>query len=252
MCRTTGESPEHGFDGFDGNVGAGNAPGRHEIAPAFGLRSRAVLTDDQVRIPHREFDFTEPWNIPEGCPPLVLTRSHDGTPPRLATLVHVFRDDQALYVLYSGVDSAIRATRFGRDEALWEEDVLEIFVATGRITRYVEIEVSPLGTLCDATIESPDGNRSTMKADFSWNAKGAWSAIRRVRRGSIALWRFETLLAIPFEDLGGAPAAGDLWRANFFRIDRDPSLGDEYSAWRPTGKIPPDFHVPACFGTLAF
>ena len=219
----------------------------------FGLRSPAVPPVTAVEVPFREFDPTEPWNMPEGCPPLVLTRSHDGTPPRLATLVHLYRDEERLYVLFSGVDSAVQATRFGRDEALWEEDVLEIFVAPETLTRYFEIEVSPLGTLCDAIIDSPDGHRETMRADFSWDSLGTWAAIRRVRRGQIALARFETLLTIPFADLVPTPPPpGARWRANFFRIDRDPSLGEEYSAWRPTMKNPPDFHVPESFGEIVF
>lgn len=207
----------------------------------------------RVDVPFREFDQTEPWNIPEGCLPLPLLRSGDGSPARLATLVHLFRDAERLYVLFSGVDASIVATRWGRDEPLWEEDVLEIFVAPEAITRYFEVEVSPLGTLCDAVIDSPDGTRATMRADFSWDSAGAWSAIRRVRRGREGLWRFETLLALPFRDLGvDPPGPGATWRGNFYRIDRDPMLGDEYSAWRPTGKNPPDFHVPGAFGELVF
>lgn len=206
-----------------------------------------------AEVPFREFDATEPWNLPEGCPPLPLTRSDDGSPARLATLVHLFRDAERLYILFTGVDASILATRRRRDDPLWEEDVLEIFVATERITRYFEIEVSPLGTLCDAVIDSPDGARSTMRADFAWDSAGAWSATRRVRRQPEGLWRFETLLTLPFADLGAAPpAAGARWRVNFYRIDRDPILGDEYSAWRPTGKNPPDFHVPASFGEIVF
>ena len=46
-------------------------------------------------------------------------------------------------------------------------------------------------------------------------------------------------------DPGGATL---LWRANFYRIDRGER--DEYSAWRPTLRSPPDFHVPARFGSL--
>lgn len=218
-----------------------------------GLISPAVPSARVAEIPFRAFDFTEPWNIPEGCPPLVLTRSDDGAPARLATLLHLFRDEARLYVLFSGVDASIVATRRDRDDPLWEEDVLEMFVAPEHPTRYFEVEVSPMGTLCDAAIDSPDGHRGTMTADFSWDASGAWTALRRVRRGPDALWRFETLLTLPFTDLGVAPPApGTRWRANFYRIDRDASLGDEYSAWQPTDKNPPDFHVPGSFGELVF
>ncbi|MGH9457064.1 MAG: carbohydrate-binding family 9-like protein [Thermoanaerobaculia bacterium] len=206
-----------------------------------------------VAVPHREFDSTEPWNIPAGCPPVVLRRATDGATPRLATLLHLYRDAMHLYLLFSGVDASIRATKLERDAPLWEEDVLEAFLAPADPARYFEIEVSPIGTLFDTAIESPDGERATMRADPRWDSRGAWAALRRVRRGADSLWRFETLLVVPFADLGvPPPGAESRWRANFFRIDRDDDLGDEFSAWQPTERNPPDFHVPAAFGELVF
>lgn len=205
-----------------------------------------------VAVPRREFDATEPWNIPEGCPPVMFARATDGTPPRLATLTHLFHDGERLYVLFTGVDAGIVATRYGRDEPLWEEDVLELFIAPSDPLSYFEIEVSPIGTLFDARIHSPDGKRSTMDVDPSWDC-AALAAIRRVRRTMDALWRFETLLAMPFADFGVAPPApGEKWRGNLFRIDRDPENGDEYTAWCPTMATPPDFHLPGAFGDLEF
>lgn len=215
------------------------------IGPA--MESRA-----SVEVPVREFDSTEPWNIPERCAPLVLSRAVDGTAPRLATLVHPFRDAERLYVLFSGVDTAVVATKYERDASIWEEDVLEVFLAPESPDRYFEIEVSPLGTLFDASIHSPDGERQSMRADVGWDSLGTWAAVRRMRRAQGALWRFETLLVIPFGDLGGAPSPGAIWRGNFYRIDRDAELGDEYSAWQPTFRSPADFHVPASFGELRF
>ena len=47
--------------------------------------------------------------------------------------------------------------------------------------------------------------------------------------------------------IGGKPV-----RANFFRVDRSETHGDEYSAWNPTMKDPADFHVVAAFGKLEF
>ena len=63
----------------------------------------------------------------------------------------------------------------------------------------------------------------------------------------------DVLIRIPFAALGRpAPADGESWAANFFRIDRHPELGDEFCAWQPTLKKPPDFHLTASFGTLRF
>lgn len=219
---------------------------------AAGVKIAPMQERAPVVVPWREFDPTEPWNMPEGCPPLVLTRSGDGSAPRLATLLHVYRDRDSLYLLFSGVDREVVATHYDRDAPLWQEDVLEAFLAPERLERYFEFEVSPIGTIFDAAIDSPDLERRTMSADVSWDSPATWAAIRRVGRPTGPLWRFETLVVLPFADLGGSPEAGATWRANFFRIDRDSEMGDEFTAWQPTGRTPPDFHVPPAFGTLIF
>jgi hypothetical protein len=63
----------------------------------------------------------------------------------------------------------------------------------------------------------------------------------------------DTIVRIPFSSVGRAtPGDGETWRGNFFRIDRHPDHGDEFSAWQPTLKNPADFHVAAAFGALRF
>jgi alpha-galactosidase len=63
----------------------------------------------------------------------------------------------------------------------------------------------------------------------------------------------ETVIRVPFASIERSKAAdGEVWRANFFRIDRSATHGDEFSAWQPTMRNPPDFHVPAAFGELRF
>jgi hypothetical protein len=208
---------------------------------------------EAVQVPFRTFDSTEHWNIPEGCPPLVFIRAVDGSTPRLATLLHIYRDEANLYLLYSGVDSTIAATMYGHDEPLWQEDVLEAFIAPDSLERYLELEVNPLGTLFDAAIHSPHGSRESMTTDVGWACAGMWTSTRRARRDPGGLWRFETLLVVPFAGLGkDPPRSGDRWRANFFRIDRDAELGDEFSSWKATMRDPADFHVPEAFGVLEF
>ena len=64
--------------------------------------------------------------------------------------------------------------------------------------------------------------------------------------------RMQIVIRILLDSLGKHPKAGDEWRANFFRIDRSATHGDDFSAWQPAMKTPPDFHVAAAFGTLRF
>lgn len=139
-------------------------------------------------------------------------------------------------------DDGTVATLRGRDEALWTEDACEVFLSPFDPPNvYFEFEVNPLGALFDARVESPDLARHTMRVDPSWNLAG-FSGRSRVRPG-----RWSAVLKIPLAPLApeGVPR---MWRANFFRVDRgDP---DEFSAWSPTLADPPDFHVPARFGSL--
>lgn len=198
-------------------------------------------------VPYSEFRMEEPWDLPEGVAPVPLRRAVDGAPPRLATEVALWRDRECLNVLFRGDDDEVIASYFEHDAPLYEEDVVEIFVAPEALTRYAEIEVNPLGTVFDAMITSPDGVRATMQADRSWTCEGLFRATRRTPH------HFATIVRIPFVALGVAPPnSGDRWRGNLFRVDRHPAHGDEYSAWQPTMKTPADFHVAAAFGEWFF
>jgi hypothetical protein len=212
---------------------------------------RGVIPETLVAI-RAPFDIEEPWSAPAGCTPVRLRLSTDGAPPRLSTSVAVWFDDEHLSVLFSSSDDHVEATHLTHDAPLYEQDVVEIFAAPDSPQTYFELEVSPRGTLFDARIESPDGDRKTMHVDREWTCVGLFAAIRRVTETHGAT-TIDTLVRVPFASFDrSTPRDGETWRINFFRIDRHPDLGDEYSAWQPTLKNPPDFHVPAAFGTLRF
>jgi hypothetical protein len=215
-----------------------------DAAPAAPYDSRVPVPI--LDVPRAEFSIEEPWAIPNGCVPVALRRATDGGAPRLATSVTAYYDDDFLTVLFDADDDEIVATYLAHDEPLWQEDVVEIFVAPEGLTPYFEIEVNPLGTTFDARIDSPDGVRATMTTDLAWTCDSLFAALRRDGK------RIQTVIRIPFAALKNRPNAGDEWRANFFRIDRSFSEGDDFSAWQPTMKTPPDFHVTAAFGALRF
>ena len=199
-----------------------------------------------IPVPRAVFSIEEPWELPAGVSPVPLRRATDGNAPRLATEVALWWDDEYLSVLFRGDDDAVVSTYEEHDNPLYEEDVVEIFVAPEELTRYFEIEVNPLATVFDAIIHSPDGVRGTMRGDVGWTCEGLFRAIQRTPR------RFATIVRLPFASLEVTPKQGDRWRGNLFRIDRHPVHGDEFSAWRPTMKTPADFHVAAAFGLWQF
>jgi len=199
-----------------------------------------------IRARRATFSIEDPWELPAGCETVTLVRATDGSAPRLATTVSATWDDYALTVLFSAIDDHVVATHRTHDAPLYEEDVVEVFLAPRAAEEYFELEVNPLGTIFDARIESPDGVRATMRTDLAWTCRDLFAAIRR--SGGQA----DFVLRIPFASLDAeTPKDGDQWQVNFFRIDRGPR-GDEFTAWQPTMRTPPDFHVVKAFGTLHF
>ena len=199
-----------------------------------------------LSVPRAAFSIEEPWAVPPGVTPVSLRRATDGQPPRLTTDVSLWWDDVFLNVLFRGEDDGVVATHLEHDAPLYEEDVVEIFAAPSGLTRYFEIEVNPLATVFDAIIHSPDGVRGTMRGEPEWTCRGLFRAAMRTPES------FATIMRIPFASLEAVPVAGDRWRGNLFRIDRQPAHGDEFSAWQPTFKTPADFHVAAVFGSWQF
>ena len=189
-------------------------------------------------------------------PASAFTLSEGSGPPRFPTEARLCWDETHLYVAFSCRDTDIWGTYTQRDEPLFDEEVVEIFLCpSGNLAHYFEFEVSPRNTVFDANVFNPEGDRRTMLVDREWNAAGLRTAVRVA--GTLAQrddhdlgWIAE--LAIPFADLGlpGPPAADAQWRMNLYRIERGEV--EEFSAWSPTLKSPPDFHVPSRFGTLVF
>lgn len=179
-------------------------------------------------------------------PALMLRRAEDGEPPLQATVVRVAHNAEALFLRFDCDDRDIWATHALRDAPLWEEEVVEVFIAPGAgdPAEYLEIEVNPLGAVFDARVTNPDGRRDSMSVDAAWNAPGLAVAVSWQKA---AAWRAE--LAIPWAGLAfGTPPR--VWRANFFRIERPRGGSDEFSAWSPTLARPADFHKPSRFGRL--
>ncbi len=211
-----------------------------------------ISMSDVLVVRRAEFSIEDPWAIPPQAEVVRLKRAADGAPPRLATTLAAYYDTSKLTLVFSGADDHVVATQYAHDAPLWEEDVVEAFLAPRDPAEYFEIEISPVGTSCDARIDSPDGIRETMRADFSWDCAGLFAGVRQQSEsgGGMSL---DVVMQIPFASLGAEmPKSGDTWRANFFRIDRHDRSGDEYTAWQPTLRTPADFHVAAAFGTLRF
>ena len=120
-----------------------------------------------------------PWEAIKPLPPFILA---DGSAPAQdKTTVRLVYDQDALYVRYDCDDTDIWGEATARDSAIYDEEVVELFIAPGAATPvdYYEFEISPLGTLLDLSLHSPDGDRRTMTSDFAWDCPGLrWRAER--------------------------------------------------------------------------
>lgn len=190
-----------------------------------------------------------PWSWDEvpSLPPFQLAEG--GGPAVQQTRVRLCWDDAALHVRFDCEDRDAWGTYRKRDDPLYEEEAVEVFLAPGAEDPilYIEIEVSPLGALFDARIHNPTGLRAGMTGDRAWDCPGLrWAAGSGAERQD---WWAE--LSIPWLGLGMTPDEPPrIWRANFYRIERPRDGEPEFSAWSPTLASPPDFHKPARFGVL--
>jgi hypothetical protein len=191
-----------------------------------------------------------PWARAAVLDPFFLA---DGSAPATqATTVRLAHDARSLYVRFECVDRDAWGTWRHRNDPIYLEEAVEVFLAPGMDDprRYWELEVSPLGVLFAARIENPTGRRADLAADTSWECRGLeW---RAGPSGSSQDWWAE--LAIPWTALAGSAGAAwrppRSWRANFYRIERPRGSPPELSCWSPTLTDPPDFHRPERFGVL--
>lgn len=196
----------------------------HELVPDAGQESPEWQRADPV-------SFCADWqgNNPE---------------PERETRVRVLWSDRMLFLrfdcrfrelfLFSDSDAD------GRRDCLWDRDVAEAFLQPdpGRAGHYKEFEASPNGMWIDLNI-SPGGRndlKSGMQASVVLDERAkAWTAE----------------LAIPLQALTESFDPGEIWRANFYRVEgkQEPRA---YLAWQPTCTPEPNFHVPGKFGYLRF
>jgi hypothetical protein len=184
-----------------------------------------------------------------------------GKPP-YETRFRALWGEAGLVLRFDADDPAPWHTMTRRDEHLWEEEVVEIFLDPGKGGRdYYELEVSPANVACDVRMVSPSPHK---EMDLAWDLEGlvTRAEVRKDASGKTRGWTAAALLPWPglakLPSAHGAavpPKAGDRWRFNLFRIERPggpgaPEKDPVEEAWSPTGQ--PSFHVPAAFRDLVF
>ena len=136
-------------------------------------------------------------------------------------------DDEYFYFAFACEDEDVWAIYQREDDELWEEEVVEVFIdPDGDGRDYLELEVNPLNTVVDLSIQQLI---PTWDANIDWDIAGLRTAVRvqGTVNDSLSLdkgWTVE--IAIPWDAMvgriggGGQPDPGDTWRLNLYRIER--------------------------------
>jgi hypothetical protein len=186
--------------------------------------------------------------------------------PGAATTFRALWSMQGLYVRFDAKDPSPWNTMTRRDDHLWDEEVVEIFLDIDRSGRhYAELEISPANVVCDVEMITPAPDK---QSDFAWDIAGLETRV--AKRGydsksrsaadphwiATAFLPWSAFRSLPSaRDAALPPKVGTAWRFNVFRIERPngprhPERGAIFAAWsKPRGE---SFHDPAAFRDLLF
>lgn len=185
-----------------------------------------------------------------------------GNAPALDTSVKAFWTGTDLYIGAVLTDTHIWGTLKERDDSLWNEEVFEIFIAPeGPSGEYIELQVSPLGTIFDAYFKQRLGRGEGTRQEQidrarAWNLEGLEVAVNvdgtvNDKSDQDKSWTIE--IKIPLDQIPAMkekPTADSAWSVNLYRFDRPETNVSNAYGWstKPRG----DFHRIEQFGTFRF
>jgi hypothetical protein len=183
-------------------------------------------------------------------------------PERYRTTFAAVWADSGLFLRWDAVDPEPWHTKTRRDDSLWDEEVVEIFIDPGGAGRdYAELEISPANVVTDVRMVQPAPDK---QMDLGWNMEGLETRVHPLRDGSGRTVGWTAVAFIPWTAFRSLPSAAgarlpprpnDRWRFNVFRIERPggaaaPDRDAVFAAWSDPGGG--SFHVPAAFRDLVF
>ncbi len=226
-------------------MGTGSGMGGQQ--PARGYDVMPTSVDDDVLLS----GAPDPWRA---------ARSVRWGPEPYPTTFQALWTREALHIRFMAVDDAPWFTMTERDDPLWDEEVVEIFLDLDRSgTHYAEVEISPANVVCDVRMVQPSPDKLM---DLAWDLVGLETRVHAAEVDGRKAW--VATARLPWSGFGSLPSAagvalppsaGDRWRFNLFRIKRpggaaDPTRDVMFAAWSDPGEA--SFHVPAAFRDLHF
>lgn len=167
-----------------------------------------------------------------------------GAPPVEGTQVRACWSKLGFHVRFECEDSEVISDYTKRDEPLYEQDVVELFLdEEGTGNQYLEIEVSPYNVVFDANIRND--LQGGIVIDSAWDCDGLVTTVSQPVNGTTVYD-----IQIPMHNFRMPIEQNTSWMANFYRIDGRLNGGREYQAWNSTGVV--NYHVPGRFGKIIF
>ena len=173
-------------------------------------RIQAVRIDSPIEI---DGLLNEPiWEQGQTSAAFLQSKPNYGSPPAESTTVIVLYDAGHLYVGFRCYDTRpeqISANMTQRDDELWNDDAVEIFIDSYHDHQSCSYFVTnPLGTQTDGRCT---GNGTT--SETIWD--GDWQV-----RSQITSWGWSAEFSIPFFNLSFDAREEQIWGINFMRVHR--------------------------------
>jgi hypothetical protein len=183
-------------------------------------------------------------------------------PARYETTFRALWDDEGLHLRWDATDPDPWHTMTKRDEHIWDEEVVEIFIDLDHSGRnYYELEINPAGVVCDLRMVSPWPD---IEGDIDWDLEGLETRVHTRTDSAGATTGWTATAYLPWSGFRPLPSArdvtlppepGDAWRFNVFRIKRpggpaEPEKDAVFAAWSPPAGR--SFHDAGAFRPLRF
>lgn len=188
--------------------------------------------------------------------PLTLVFPWDSqTGKKQRTVVKLLRDKTNLYVAFDCEDTDITATYENRDDPVFRDDCVEIFIKPNATSNsYYGLEMNAKGVLYDYFYPFPnrlDKGLNLTGVQLKTQLRGTLNRRSDADKG----WSLE--LAIPLSNFSGEaggepPARNQQWRVQVNRWDGTEDVGRRLSMWCHSGLKRAHPHNPERFGTVIF